>query len=265
MENSISVQKESSKTVILISKIITGITIIYLFSFIIVPFSDIQKPLSPYTFSFLIYVLIRVGVFFFQIFLIVKLIYPFKSKYNFTNLERKFHPFFIHDGKFNYFIIIFLLPGIQVLGDYFKNKTPESSGFDIWLHGVIVAILMTRVELLNKFPTKFIKSNNVRLIVKYEDYINHKIADDEPHIKINQHFEVNLKSLPRNDYEKNLIEIKNPNTPIYPALVYKIEDVYLANAIREGYILKAKLIKIKEEGNLEIELSLKEKKQDLNN
>jgi hypothetical protein len=102
------------------------------------------------------------------------------------------------------------------------------------------------------------KSNSLRLIVKYEDYLNHKIADDKPHLKINQNFDVSLKTLPRNTSEKNLIEIKNPNTPISPALVYKIEDAGLAQALKDGYVLRAKLIEIKKEGNLEIELSLKE-------
>ena len=101
------------------------------------------------------------------------------------------------------------------------------------------------------------KSSKIRLQVKYQDYLNNKIVDDEPHLTINQNFDVSLKSLPRNDSEKNLIEIKNPNTPINPALVYKIEDKDLADDLRIGYVLRAKLIAIKEKGNLEIELSLK--------
>jgi hypothetical protein len=102
-----------------------------------------------------------------------------------------------------------------------------------------------------------VKSSKIRLQVKYLDYINHKIADDEPHLTINQNFDVSLKSLPRNDSEKNLIEIKNPNTPINSALVYNIVDKDLADTLKYGYVLKAKLIAIKEEGNLEIELSLR--------
>ena len=39
--------------------------------------------------------------------------------------------------------------------------------------------------------------------------------------------------------------------------MHKIEDKDLADTLRNGYIIKAKLIAIKEEGNLEIELSLK--------
>ena len=124
---------------------------------------------------------------------------------------------------------------------------------NIWIYFII----LNRTEELKSFPVEFVKSSKIRLQVKYQDYLNNKIVDDEPHLTINQNFDVSLKSLPRNDSEKNLIEIKNPNTPINPALVYKIEDKDLADDLRIGYVLRAKLIAIKEKGNLEIELSLK--------
>jgi hypothetical protein len=263
MSNNInSIQIESTKTEILISKIITGITIIYLFTFIIDTLSDAQHatplPSNSNTFPHLIYELLRVGVFCFQVFLIVKLIYPFKSKYHFINLERGFHPFFMYNGRFNWVIIIFLLGGVKPFLEYFENQTHHNYyGLVFCFHLVIMMILMMRRDILNSFPISFMKSNKIRILIKYQDYINHKIADDEPHLTINQNFDVNLKSLPRYDSEKNLIEIKNPNTPVNPSLVYKIEDKDLAQTLRDGYVLKAKLIEIKEEGNLEIELWLK--------
>jgi hypothetical protein len=256
---------------IFISKIITGITIVYLSSFIIDFLSNAQhaRPLSSGVNIFLVLLgLAKVGVFCFQMFLINRLLFPKKSKIIFTNFYRGFHPFFLDKNQkknliqiigFPIFLSIVMLVHI-LSGEATKEMATYVLNFVY--HLSIIHLIIERQEIINTFPVNFMKSNSLRLIVKYQDYINHKIADDEPHLTINQNFDVSLKSLPRNDSEKNLIEIKNPNTPINPALVYNIKDKDLADALRDGYVLKAKLIEIKEEGNLEIEFSLKEKKQD---
>lgn len=207
--------------------------------------------------------LITIGIFIFQIFLIKILIFPKKSKIHFTNFYRGFHPFFLDKNQKKNLINIIGFPiflSIVILVHILSGEATKKTAIYVLnfvYHLSIIQLIIERQEIINTFPVNFMKSNSLRLIVKYQDYINHKIADDEPHLTINQNFDVSLKSLPRNDSEKNLIEIKNPNTPINPALVYKIEDKDLADALRNGFVLRAKLIEIKEEGNLEIELSLR--------
>jgi hypothetical protein len=271
--------REPSYKEIIISKVITVIFVIYLIA------SMIYGPLSKFVywldknarleyanrhFGFYEYsqLLLYFGIFFFQIFLIKILIFPKKAKIHFTNFYRGFHPFFLDKNQkknliniigFPIFLSIVML--VHILSGE-ATKEMATNVLNFVYHLSIIQLIIERQEIINTFPVNFMKSNSLRLIVKYQDYINHKIADDEPHLTINQNFDVSLKSLPRNDSEKNLIEIKNPDTPINPALVYNIKDKDLADALRDGYVLKAKLIEIKEEGNLEIELSLKEKKQD---
>jgi hypothetical protein len=198
-----------------------------------------------------------------KILLIYHLLFPKKSKIKFLNYERSFHPFHINN-KGN-ILLVFIVYIFFLIFDFvsFPDKRFLNSNF-IQLFTIILTffLIKNRYNLLNTFPVQFLKLNKIRLLVKYQDYINHKIVDDEPHLTINQNFDVSFKSIPRNDSEKELIEIKNPNTPINPALVYKIKDKDLADKIRGGYVLKAKLVQIKEGGNLEIELWLKEKKQD---
>jgi hypothetical protein len=247
---------------ILISKISIGIWIFYLFSFFnnwaqnwfyAGGWSDYFRTVGIVEFLF------TFGMFIFQFFLIWRLLKPKKTNKTYTNFTINFHPVFKNPYEKKLFLIftsfVFIL---------FFDILPEelTIQFNPVTHAVIYYLISRWKSLRNSFPVNFMKSNSLRLIVKYQDYINHKIADDEPHLTINQNFDVSLKSLPRNDSEKNLIEIKNPDTPINPALVHKIKDKDLADALRGGYELRAKLIAIKEEGNLEIELSLKEKKQD---
>ena len=250
--------RESNYKDILISKILVGIWIIYLFSFV-------KKWGDKWFFAGGANNFIRtVGafessitflIFIFQFFLIWRLLKPKKTKNRFTNFNIIFHPIFhnAYQKKLMFFFTLFVLFFL-----FFDFGTDEIKfHLNPAVHSIIFYIIKNHHSTLNSFPINFMKSNSLRLIVKYQDYINHKIADDEPHLTINQNFDVSLKSLPRNDSEKNLIEIKNPDTPINPALVYKIEDKDLADTLRNGYIIKAKLIAIKEEGNLEIELSLR--------
>lgn len=257
--------RESNHKEIIISQIIAGVILVYLLSFL-KPSLERFIRTEPINFKdFYWFCILKVLFFFhliFQLFLIIKLIYPYESKYNILNFKRKFHPFYSDkNGKFNFtLLLVFVSITICSIKEYFEEDEHFYDVFSFILPFFVFLLIMMRRAELNSFPVEFLKSNRVRIIVKYEDYINHKIADDEPHLTINQYFDVNLKSLPRNSSERDLIEIKNLNTPINPALVYKIEDGELAQVIRDSYVLKAKLIEIKEDGNLEIELSLKEKR-----
>jgi hypothetical protein len=248
---------------IIISKVITGIWGIYLFSFFIFwmnkyyysgGWTDYVKSVG------IVESLLVFGIFIFQFFLVWRLLKPKKTKKRYTNFTISFHPVFKNSDEKIMLLVITLFGFIFIIiYNYFDFISLAWKGlFDIMAHIIILSVIIITNKVINYFPIKFMKSNSLRIIVKYQDYINHKIALDEPHLTINQNFDVSLKLLPRNDSEKNLIEIKNPNTPINPALVYKIEDKDLADALRNGFILRAKLIEIKEEGNLEIELSLKE-------
>ena len=251
--------RQSNHKEIIISQIIAGVILVYLLSFL-KPSLERFIRTEPINFKdFYLFCIYKVLFFFhliFQLFLIIKLIYPYESKYNILNFKRKFHPFYSDkNGKFNFTLLLFFVSiTIFLIKEYFEEDEHFYDVFSFLLPFFVFLLIMMRRAELNSFPVEFLKSNRVRIIVKYEDYINHKIADDEPHLTINQYFDVNLKSLPRNSSEKDLIEIKNLNTPINPALVYKIEDGELAQLIRDSYVLNAKLIEIKEEGSLEIEL-----------
>lgn len=250
--------RESNFKDILISKISVGIWIIYLFSFV-------KKWGDKWFFAGGVNNFIRtVGtfessitflIFIFQFFLIWRLLKPKKTKNRFTNFNIIFHPIFRNAYQkklmffFTLFVLFFLFFDFGTAAEIKFQSNPA-------VHLIIFYIIKNHHSTLNSFPIKFMKSNSLRIIVKYQDYLNNKIVDDEPHLTINQNFDVSLKSLPRNDSEKILIEIKNPNTPINPALVYNIKDKDLADALRDGYVLKAKLIEIKEEGYLEIEMWL---------
>lgn len=266
--------RETSYKEIIISKVITVIFVIYLIaSMIYVPLSkfvcwldnNARLEYANRQFGFYEYsqLLLYFGIFFFQLFLIKILIFPKKSKIHFTNFYRGFHPFFLDKNQNKNLIEIIGFPIFLTIVTFVHILSGEATKemaiyvLNFVYHFSIIHLIIKRQEIINTFPVQVLKSNNIRFLVKYQDYINHKIADDEPHLTINQNFDVSLKSLPRNNSEKNLIEIKNPNTPINPALVYKIEDKDLADVLRDGYVLRAKLIEIMEKGNLEIELSLR--------
>jgi hypothetical protein len=265
---------ESNKRDILISKIITGITIVYLFSFIIESLSLAQHttPLSrtqQFNFSVLFAILIKVGLFCFQIFLIARLIYPKKAKINFINFERGFHPFFIDSNQeselsfrltiFVFFNFVFLL-GFTLCYFNFLNYDLDRGLFlyNAYIHLMIIWSIQSRNKILNSFPLEFMKINklSLRMNVKYEDYINHKIVDDEPHLKVNQFLMPLKKEYPRTSEEKETIELRNYETPANPALVTKIVDFGLSKIIDDGYDFKVRVVAIKDFGELEIEMWL---------
>jgi uncharacterized protein YfbU (UPF0304 family) len=100
------------------------------------------------------------------------------------------------------------------------------------------------------------KGYSLRMDAKYQDYINHKIVDDEPHLKVNQFLKAIKKEYPRTSEEKRTIEIRNYETSANPALVTKIVDFGLSKIIDDGYDLKVRVVAIKDFGELEIEMWL---------
>lgn len=239
--------REPSYKEIIISKVIVWIIIVSVFPFEFIKLI-MNGLLKNHNYKTLLF-----GLAILQIYLIIRLIYPKDSKFKTIN---RFPCYFLdYEGKqdFSTIVIIGVLASALIGFSYgFSRSFFEFLGIFLAFYTVT-----ERNEFLKYFPSYIMyKGHSLRMDAKYQDYINHKIVDDEPHLTINQNFDISFKSIPRNDSEKNLIEIKNPNTPINPALVYKIKDKFLANFLRDGFVLSAKLIEIKENGNLEIELSL---------
>jgi hypothetical protein len=271
--NVVYYEYESTEKEILISKTITTLLLVYLFYLIR---SDIKILDSEDTYAFFIRPFkISYFIWFFlivKLFVIFRLIFTKQSKYSFTNFERTFHSMF--NNKYGYridfekniwgILILSIMcggtAGVHGHSDKLFNPTSIVLMFKFFVLLYTLSMILLRNNVLNTFPTDFIKpyrnTNGLIIVVKYEDYLNRKISDDKPHLTIGQKFDVVFKTFPRNSAEKKLIEIKNPNTPNSPALVCKFKDEGLADAIRGGYSLNAELINIKEEGNLEIKLSL---------
>ena len=266
-----NMQKESNKSEIVVSKIIFGILaiyIIYWFGFNISSNREfiIDSFQNKNYFAGFIFAILTIAISIFQIVILVQIFQDKTSEYVFTNFEREFHPFFKDENQedeLNSYIgisiftvvIYFVIPWIlqYFMNDYNLDPATLLAGY---VHiGVILAI-SERKKTLNKLPIKLMKANNIRLMLKYDDYLNEQISDDEPHLIINQAFELNIKHLPRNEREKNLIEIRNNNTPNNSALIARIEDVGLANAIRSGDVIKTRLVSIREFAELEIEISI---------
>jgi len=259
-------QNESSRREILVSKIIVGIFAIYVLYTMGGNLYNIRLPNKNLPNGEII-ILTSFIFLIFQILILAKIFRKKSSKYKFTNFERKFHPFFKDENQdvllFEYllisigsFVIWFVLPYII---EYFNKgaiKWDIPSLFAVYVYLGIISAVNKRNKILDTLPIKFMESNKLSLILEYEDYINKRIIDDEPHLYLNQSFEFQLKNLPRNDSEKNTIEIRNNHTPVNSALVARIEDYGLANAIRNGSVIKSRLVSIREFANLEIEISI---------
>ncbi len=194
------------------------------------------------------------------------------SKYEFTNFKRNFHPFFKDENQKDLLseyifassvitIILFIIPYILNYFGYDTGLDDDTTRLDgglfaIYVHIGILMVSTKRNDTLDKLPVKLMETNKISLILPYEDYINKKINDDEPHLNLNQSFEFTVKKLPRNESEKNTIEISNNNTPNNSALIARIEDCGLASAIRNGDVIKSRLVSIGEFAKLEIEISI---------
>jgi hypothetical protein len=264
--------QESSQKEIIVSKIIVGILTLYVVYWIGINLSSNGQYATLHFknkdyFSGIFSSILCIAILIFQIAVLTQILKNKTSKHKFTNFKRNFHPFFKDENQddllFKYilisigsFILWFIFPLIL---DYFSKDDlgyNPSTLFAVYAHFGILYAVSARNNTLDKLPVKLMKTNKITLILPYEDYINKKIIDDEPHLKLNQSFEFKIKNLPRNESEKNTIEIRNNNTPINSALITKIEDWGLANAIRNGNAIKSRLVSIGEFAKLEIELSL---------
>lgn len=212
------------------------------------------------------YKIIAVNIFFLlaELFLILKLLFPKKCKFSFLNYKRSFHPFFINELGENklliwsvYFILIVFAASSFAFFDY-GLKYPYINLVLFFSLLFTAYMIFERNQVLKSFPIEFMKNNrsSLRIVVVYEDYINHKIADDEPHLKVNQFLKAIKKEYPRTSEEKRTIEIRNYETPANPALVTKIVDFGLSKIIDDGYDLKVRVVAIKDFGELEIEMWL---------
>jgi hypothetical protein len=207
-----------------------------------------------------IFYIVYLGVLIFEGYLFFRLINPKKSKLIFTNFNRGFHPIFIdEDGKNQ--LSSFLGPGffcffVVVIYNYFQENSFELISV-INIYAMFCAgFIFSRYEVLTKFPIYILKIQSLKMNVKYEDYLHHKIVDDEPHLKVNQFLMPLKKEYPRTSEEKETIELRNYETPANPALVTKIVDFGLSKIIDDGYNLKVRVVAIKDFGELEIEMWL---------
>jgi hypothetical protein len=197
--------------------------------------------------------------FLFKILLIIHLLFPRQIKIKFLNYKRSFHPYW-KDLKLdkNFISSLHIISGfvffVAIVETAIGNIPNFAMQFTLMVLGFIFVI--NRSKVLNKLPTFFIKQNKLIMVVDYEDYLNKKIVDDEPHIKVNQNLKAVLKKHPRTTEEKETIEIINPETPGVPALVTKIKDAGITNAISNGYELKVRVLQMREFGKLEIMLWL---------
>ena len=113
-------------------------------------------------------------------------------------------------------------------------------------------------KINNLFLSKILIIPKVNIKTSYFDYINKNIEDDEPHLDLNQLFTFQVKDHFRNLKEEREITILNPKTLNKPSKVAILESKYLADHIRKGYKLKAKLIKILPNTELIIEIEREE-------
>lgn len=254
------IHNESSKRNILISKVLTGILIFLVFPLYHLSFLGTPPRISEgFSINLIIGDLFIFLLVIAKIFIIFKLIYPFKSKLLFTNFKRGFHPIY-HDNLGSNNDSFLLFGWLSILFSIFIIQTTDRDDVLIYVRfifeflGIIIGAwaIISRYKILNKIPIFFIKQNKLRMVVDYEDYLNKKIVDDEPHISFYQKLKAVIKKHPRTIEEKGTIEIINPETPGVPALVTKIKDENITNAISNGYELKVRALEMKDYGKLEI-------------
>ena len=115
---------------------------------------------------------------------------------------------------------------------------------------------------LLSIPIGVLERSGVRIDVAYKDYIKKKIVDDLPHLVIGQEFEVIINNCPRTDLEKNKVQIRNPNTPNYSALVQEFCFEDFSKSIKEAEKnnkrLVTKLVDILNDGIITIEMKYEE-------
>jgi hypothetical protein len=142
---------------------------------------------------------------------------------------------------------------------FFIDKGSDFPGISLFILKLTtffyILYVKYRIHKENKDLLKDILiSPKAKIKTSYYDYINKKIEDDEPHLKLYQSFEFQVKEHFRNSLEERQITIINPKTPNNPSIVMVLESAFLANHIRNGDELKAKLIEILPNTELLIEI-----------
>jgi hypothetical protein len=271
--------KRSSKKDILISKIVIAIFSLYSLYWIINNLSNVifyfmKIIVNYYDSNSIFYFMVFLATLIFQINLMFLMHKDKEPKYLFTNFERNLHPLFydqnqkklpfFFQGALFLFIIFFLFIIINnlnfndIVGSLDELRLYIFIYLSIFLHLYIYFIIRLRKGYLEKFPTKLLKKNKIRMVVVYEDYINQKIVDNEPHLTSGQFFKVVKKEYSRNSEEEITIEIRNTESPEYPALVTKINDISLSEKINERYELKVRVVEMMSFAKVEIELWLED-------
>jgi hypothetical protein len=87
---------------------------------------------------------------------------------------------------------------------------------------------------LLSLPIASIRTEDLGILVKYTDYVNKKIVDDAPHLEVGQEFDVVLNPSPRSQKEKIQVQIRNSETPNFPALVTEFHYPDLHKAITDA-------------------------------
>jgi hypothetical protein len=160
-------------------------------------------------------------------------------------------------------LFVFFILSIMIAASYIPSDW--SSFWFLIAFLSFVFILYTKYAVYKRnilFLSKILIIPKVKIKTSYFDYINKNIEDDEPHLELNQLFTFQVKEHFRNSKEEKEITILNPKTPNKPAKVMMLESNYLADHIRKGYKLKAKLIEILPNTELIIEIEREENRDD---
>jgi hypothetical protein len=179
-------------------------------------------------------------------------------------LDKEYQENFI--SKHIQVLFVFLIVSILIAVSSISNHSFSLSDFLSYLALISIFFILYvkyAVYKMNKLLlAKILITPKLKLKTKYYDYINKNIVDDEPHLELNQLFTFQVKEHFRNSKEEKEITILNPKTPNKPAEVLMLESKYLADYVREGNKLKAKLIKILPNTELLIEIEREENYDD---
>ena len=152
------------------------------------------------------------------------------------------------------FLIVSIVAAVSVISHHSFFWSDFLSDLGLISIFFILYLKYAVYKMNNLFLSKILIIPKVKIKTSYFDYINKNIVDDEPHLELNQLFTFQVKEHFRNLKEEKVITILNPKTPNKPSKVLMLESKYLANYIRNGRDLKAKLIEILPNTELIIEI-----------
>lgn len=248
-------------TLRLIIKLINTVLGIY-FSLILVHFFDLHNKNGGYYIpdEFIISISIIVSFILF----VAKPIHKVNYFDFVPELDKEYQENFI--SKHIQVLFVFLIVSILIAVSSISNNSFSLSDFlsDLGLISIFFILYLKYAvyKMNNLFLSKILIIPKVKIKTSYFDYINKNIEDDEPHLELNQLFTFQVKEHFRNLKEEKVITILNPKTPSKPAKVMMLESKCLADHIRKGYKLKAKLIEILPNTELIIEIEREEESLD---